>query len=158
MHTLWALEPTDRTNSIKIIRTWLIAESCLLLLFWLTDHRFTCCSTIRMLITGNSNVHHSLRAVWRANTTSSVMKVLPAFGVPKSSPLFTIMFSFFLLAILFAEVTSASSVRSWFLAVSTIIPPVTWTPLPAHRTTANIAISAKRIAKGSSFLFTFTAG
>ena len=158
MHTLRAFQPTNRANSIEIIGAWLIAECCLLLLFRLTDHGFTSCSAVRMLITGYSNVYHSLRTVWRANTASSVMKVFPAFGIPESSPLFTIMLSFFLLAILFAKVTSTSSIRSWFLTVSTIIPPVSWTSLPAHRTTANIAISAKRITKGSSLLFTFTAG
>ena len=158
MHALGTFEPADRTDPMEIVSARLVAESCLLLLLRLADHGLTGCSAVGMFVAGNSDVNHSMGTIRRADTAGSVVEILPAFWVPQSTPLLTVIFAFFLLTIFLLEVARASAVGPWFFAVCSIVSPVVWAPLPADRPPTHIAIPAEGITECTSPLFALSAG
>ena len=121
---LGARAPANGSHTVGTILASRVAQSTALYLFLVALQRFFfLCSRVGKSRTAGTNIYHSSRAVWRADTAADIMIVFVAFGVPERTPLFC---TFVLM-----DLTSASAVGIRLAAVITIFEERFWAVLPA---------------------------
>ncbi len=81
-----ARSPADGANSISFMVTLRVAKSSTLYLILVANERSASCAAVGVLGARNSNIGHTLRAIWGADAAADIMEVIQAFGVPKSAP------------------------------------------------------------------------
>lgn len=147
-----AFSPADGTNTIGAMFTFRVAKSSTLYLILVASKRSASCAAVGVLGAGDSNICHTLRAIWGADAAADIMEVIMAFGVPKGAP--------FLASIALVHLSGTSAIGIRLVAVGSIIAEarVVRAVLPADGADSGESGLAVRVAESAILILVLGAG
>lgn len=147
-----AASPADGANTIGFMFALRVAKSSTLYLILVANERSASCAAVGVLGARDSNICHTLRAVWGADAAADIMEVIVAFRVPKSAP--------FLASIALVHLSSTSAIGIRLVAVGSIIAEarVVGAVLPADGTDSRESGLAEGVAESAILILVLGAG